>query len=228
MTQRSYLNLGAGRISLPQTSKPAHWGLIPDAVTRYPLFVNVDRNPQPGINCVVDLFSYPWNLPSDSFDGAIAAHLVEHIPHEIRLSDYGTDFKRSIEENDDYITPRAAELRKCQDGWFAWWAELYRVLTPGAIVHVLSPYATSAGFLGDPSHTRPITEQTLLHSMRPNPDAPFEYATGGIHFELVGSPSYAIEPEFAHLIDKPERLAYAVRHQWNVVTEMYMALECVK
>ena len=138
---------------------------------------------------------------------------MEHIPHEIRFSD---------------DSQRARELGECQDGWFAFWSELHRVLTPGAVVHILSPYAWSAGAVSDPSHTRFITEQTLLHSMQPNPDAPFNYATGGAHFELVEPPRYAINPMFGHLIGHPERLQRALMTRVNIASEVYAKLRVMK
>jgi hypothetical protein len=212
ITQRPFLNLGSGRVILP-APKPAHYGLVDDQLVDFALWHNVDRNAEPGVDEVVDLFAYPWPWPENAFAGALAAHIVEHIPHEIRLRDESL---------------RAKELAGCQDGWWAWFGELHRVLTPGAVVHILSPYAWSAGAVGDPSHTRFITEQTLLHSMQPNPDAPFDYATGGAHFELVEAPRYAINPMFGHLIGHPERLQRALITRLNVVSEVYVKLRVVK
>src|SRR5262245_8030861 len=115
--QQRFLNLGCGRVILP-APKPAHYGLVDDNLPAYSLWYNVDRNAGPGVDQVVDLFAYPWPLKSDAFDGALAAHVVEHIPHQVRFCD---DSKR------------ARELAECQDGWWAWFSELHRVLTPGAI-----------------------------------------------------------------------------------------------
>lgn len=242
MSQRPYLNLGAGRIILPG-DKPAHHALVPDAFYTYPCFVNIDRNPAPGIDKVMDLFTYPWPLPSNSFDGALLSHLVEHIPHETKLSwsdvcllpdERETEMGQAIISHNN----RAEQLRNMQDGWFAFWSELYRVLTPGARVHVLAPYATSHGFLGDPSHTRPITEQVFQHSMKPDPDAPFEYATGNIHFE-VRDMRFGLMPYYQHIAplptDPPDvaqaksvQLDHLLHSQWNVVSDLYCCLECVK
>lgn len=245
--QKPYLNLGCGRVILP-AEKPAHYGLLPDSLTMYPLWQNIDRNPAPGVDCVVDLFTYPWPLDDNSFDGALLSHLVEHIPHEIRMRRRPNQGVVGVPDvmaaRPAYLDQELAEIKAwervsaLQDGWFAFWAELYRVLTPGAMVHVLCPYATSHGFLGDPTHTRPITEQTFQHSMQPDPDAPFEYATGNINFKLVNvkfgvmpryqpyAPTEADDPITAQ--QKSEALDNLLHTSWNVVNDLYVKLECVK
>jgi hypothetical protein len=255
--QNHYLNLGAGRVILPG-ERPAHHALVPEAHYAYPLHLNIDRNPAPGIDCVMDLFAYPWPLESDSYDGALLSHLVEHIPHEINLRHFQQEqYERSYEEqiqpsegrwqtleirypSDEHIAHarRMDELSKMQDGWFAFWSELHRVLTDGAIVHVLAPYGLSHGWLADPSHTRPIVEGTFSHSMKPDPKAPFEYSTGGLHFE-VENISYGLSPAYAHMAPLPtdppdvqqsksSTLDHLMHSQLNVASEIYAKLRSVK
>src|SRR5688572_6772440 len=72
--QRPMLNLGCGRIILP-APRPAHHALIDAAIYDYPYWHNVDRNQQPGVNQVLDLFQYPWPLESDAYDGALLSHI---------------------------------------------------------------------------------------------------------------------------------------------------------
>lgn len=224
--QKPMLNLGCGRVILP-AEKPAHYGLLPDGLTDYALWLNVDRNAAPGVDKVMDAFAYPWDFEDNSFDGALLSHLVEHIPHEIRTPSALLD--SGIYER----------FHAMQDGWFAFFSELYRVLTPGAIVHILCPYGWSAGAAGDPTHTRYVTEVTFNHSMEPNPDAPFAYATGGLHFRMAAPPQFGISPLFQHLVPqagdtehiaqhKTVELQRAVMTQMNVVNDLYVRLECVK
>ena len=212
MTQKPYLNAGCGRIILPG-EQPAHHGLVSPAIYQYPYWVNADRNMQPGVDKVIDLFSYPWDFPDNSFDGALFSHVCEHIPHGIKLKD---------------DSPRAQELAKCQDGWYSWWAEAHRVCTPGAIIHVLSPYAWSQGSMTDPSHTRYLTEHTFSHSMKPDPNSPFEYATGGLHFEQDDPAVFRVTEMFAHLQDDPQELTRALQTRINVAYELYVKLRAVK
>lgn len=210
--QKPYLNGGCGRIILPG-EQPGHHGLVDAAVYSYPYWVNADRNMQPGVDCVTDLFQVPWPFETNSFDGALFGHFMEHVPHEIRLRD---------------DSPRAKELARMQDGWYAIWSEVHRVCTPGAIVHVLCPYGWSQGAITDPTHTRLITEHTFTHSMAPDPDSPFEYATGGLHFEVEGPPVFRISEMFAHLKDDPYEFARALSTRINVVYEIYCRLRVVK
>lgn len=245
--QKPYLNAGCGRIILP-SARPSHHAAIDPAIYDYPLWVNVDRNAGPGVDKVMDLFRYPWDIPDNSFDGALVSHVAEHIPHEIRLqfpdAAHVTErtedgqFVRITTTPDDYLG-RAGQLQRCQDGWYAWWAEMWRVLTPGAIVHVLSPYAWSQGAITDPSHTRYLTEHTFSHSMAPDPNSPFEYNTAGLHFEMVGAVGFTLYPAWTHLVPAPGDdegtaaskgvlLTEALRRHINVAMEISLKLRAVK
>lgn len=250
MTQQlPYLNLGCGRVIMP--TKPKHYGLVETSLLEYPTWWNVDRNPEPGVDQTLDIFAYPWPWDDNSFGGALCAHVVEHIPHDIRRSkitqaqaDKMEAYRRSqdvllpgTQRDDplrahetygwDYSAPRADELAGLQDGWYAFFAELHRVLVPDALIHVLSPYAWSAGAVTDPTHTRLITEHTFSHSMQPDPDSPFKYATGGLNLELQGF-KFGLTPFFAHLADSQERMQYALQTQINVAYEIYAILKVIK
>lgn len=250
MTQRPYLNLGCGRVILP-AAKPAHYGLIDD-IESYALWHNVDRNAEPGVDEVLDIFRYPWQFEDNSFDGALCAHICEHIPHEIRMNNGGIPAAEI--ENDGHgfviknhreielnrrLYERSRELASLQDGWYAFFAELHRVLTPGSIIHVLSPYAWSQGGVTDPTHTRLLTEQSFTHSMQPDPNSPFAYATDGLNLELVDPARYTVTQLFAHLLPAPDdapdvaaakqtQLQRAMQTQVNVVYELYVKLRVIK
>lgn len=201
MDQKPYLNVGCGRVILPAPA-PAHYRLVDAGVTDYALWINADRNEGAGVDYIVDLFHYPWPFADNSFDGALLAHIAEHIPHE----------------------PKG----EYQDGWYAFFAELWRVLTPGAVAHVLSPYGWSQGAITDPTHTRLLTEQTFTHSMAPDPDSPFQYATGGLHFELVEPARFNITELFGYLRDDQDELRRALQTRINVAYELYVKLRAVK
>jgi SAM-dependent methyltransferase len=223
MEQKPYLNIGAGRIILPGP-RPGHHSLIDAAIYDYPLWVNADRNAEPGIDTVVDFFRYPWPFEDNSFDAALLTHLVEHIPHVIVLAD---------------DSERARQLAACQDGWYAFFAELWRVLTPGAIAHILSPYGWSQGAITDPTHTRLIVEHTFTHSMQPDTNSPFYYETAGLNFRQVEQCKFGITPMFAHLVAteadsgdtalrKQALLQDALMTRVNVAYEVSAKLEAVK
>lgn len=210
MIQKSYLNLGCGRVILP-ASRPAHHALVDEAIYDYPLWHNVDRNNMPGVSECLDIFRYPWPWPDNSFDAALLTHIVEHIPHEIR-----------IHAGDDPVRPEVSRVLQCQDGWYAFFAELYRVLTPGAIAHILAPYGWSQGAITDPTHTRMVTEQTFTHSMKPDENSPFAYETGGIHFELLDT-RYTYTELFSQY-----QMPFAFMTSLNAAYELYVKLEAVK
>ena len=222
-TQKPYLNLGAGRTHLPGP-QPAHHGLVDAAIYQFPLWVNADRNAEPGVDLVFDAFRYPWPIASDSYDGALLSHLCEHIPHGIRLA---LPHGHWLDHVDDYIQ-RCAQLEGMQDGWFAFWSEVWRVCTPGAIIHILSPYAWSAGAVTDPTHTRYLTEHVWTHSMQPDANSPFAYATGGLNLRLVEPVRFSITEMFAHLASNPAMLQHALMTNINVAFEMCAKLEVVK
>lgn len=246
MSQKPYLNLGCGRIILPD-ERPGHHSLVDAAIYNYPLWRNVDRNAEPGVDEVVDVFTYPFPWEDNSFDGALLTHLVEHIPHEIKVDDRHILAGVATGETTMRIRPgkiamqldNLARIAAMQDGWYAFFSELYRVLTPGAVVHILSPYGWSQGAITDPTHTRLVTEHTFTHSMQPDPNSPFKYETGGIHFEQVAPAAFRITEMFQHLLpvegeppsitaNKQAQLQYALMTNINVAYELYIKLRVVK
>lgn len=228
---KPFLNLGCGKTHLP-SAKPAGHEAVADAIYEYPLWVNVDKVEGVGADKTFDLFAYPWPLEDNSFDGALLAHIVEHIPHEIKQSlatlwlNYG---ENGTQENEKQYFDRWKELKDLQDGWYAFWSELYRVLTPGATVHLVSPYGWSDGGITDPSHTRLLTLNTFTHSMTPeiSDGSTFKYNNGGINFVIDGSPLYRITPTYAHIRDQ-EEMQQLMMTRLNVVYDFMIRLKCVK
>lgn len=240
-----YLNLGSGRTKFPG-ERPDHHQLAPEAIYSYPKWLNISRNASENPDCVMDLFAYPWVLESNAYDGALIAHLAEHIPHEIKIDPGNAQIGIAVSKQEfrfDNLMYRESQrniekLTAMQDGWYCFMSELHRVLTPGALVHIIAPYAWSQGAIHDPDHKRLLTPDSFTHSMKPDPNAPFEYATGGLHFEMQGF-TYGLSPFFAHLApradDTPDILARknaaledALQTRINVVSEFYVCLRCVK
>lgn len=168
--RRAMLNLGCGRVLLP-CAKPKHHWLVDDNIYRYPHWLNVDRSDNVGADEVTDLFKYPWPWADNAFCGALLSHIVEHIPHRIETLIFKTD--------------RTNELESLPDGFYAFFAELWRVLEPDTVVHILAPSPWSFGFYADPSHTRPIVPMSFDY-LRPDPDAPFAKDFGS-RFEMIGT-----------------------------------------
>lgn len=198
------LNLGCGRLVMPH-AKPDHHSLMPDHLYNYLEWVNVDRNPYEGV-CQIDLFDEKWDLPSNAFAGAMISHLCEHIPHATKSG--------------------------MQDGWFAFFSELWRVLEHGAMVYILSPYGWSDDGISDPSHTRLLNEYHFRHSMQPNPDAPFDY-NRNLHFEILEESKFRPMPHFArepYFIDGEATDAFweAKHTRINVIRDFLVMMRAIK
>ena len=226
----TYLNAGCGRIILPG-AKPAHHQLIPDEVYGIQEWCNVDRIPNPGVNKVIDLFRYPWDLEDDQFDGAILSHVAEHIPHEINT---GVANKGSLHYE---------RYHALQDGFFAFFHELWRVMKAGAVLHLISPYAMCSDSFIDPTHTRYLMPQTF-HYLVPDANAPFEYAIGSQRWK-INAQTYGFSPYLNDALSADQLMrklptqemqaAYAnlmleahMQTKWNMASEFYVALEVVK
>ena len=214
---KPYLNLGCGKTHFP-SERPAGHEAIDPLLYQYPLWVNIDKVEGVGADKVFDLFAYPWPLESNSFDGAILAHILEHIPHEIKIA-AGADLE----------SEPVKHLQSLQDGWYAFFSELYRVLTPNALAHIVSPYGWSDGGITDPSHTRYLTLNSFTHSMTPDisDGSTFKYNNGGINFVAAQRPLYRVTPMFSHITDETE-LQDAMMKYLNVVYDFYIQLRAIK
>lgn len=167
-----WLNLGCGGVILPG-EQPPHHILAPAELYEHQEWLNVDREGDDIVAARMNLFQYPWDLPSDSFGGALLAHICEHIPHWI--------------ESDE------PKFHRMHDGWFCFFAELWRVLKDGAKAYVIVPHGLHENSFIDPTHTRSLVPATFTHNMNPqnvwadyptdmnfhvNPSVPFMYDIG--------------------------------------------------
>lgn len=167
------LNLGAGRVNFPavRDAEPRHLMPLPDGAYE-PGWVNVDRVDGPSIGEVVDLFAFPWVRSSNgnpwndnSVDEIYASHIVEHIPHQVRVLS-------------GLPGPWANEYRSMVgrlDGWFMFFYECWRLLKPGGLMHIVTPFGLSAAGMTDPSHTRLILPGSFQYLKPAQEAAPFDY-----------------------------------------------------
>lgn len=67
-------------------------------------FFGIDYRKLPGVDLVQDLESFPWKVPSESFNTAVASHVVEHIQptHGIFIS-FMNEAWRILKEDGEFL-----------------------------------------------------------------------------------------------------------------------------
>ena len=223
------LNLGCGRIAFPLVrgaeGYPDHLQEMPDSVYE-PGWVNVDKFAMPGVQEAVDLFRFPWVRSSNgnpfadsSVDEIWCSHLVEHVPHQVRLA-AGLPAALARE-----YTPLVENL----DGFFVFFYECWRLLKPDGVLHLRCPYGHSIAGMTDPSHTRYLTPGTFTYLLNDERDsAPFDY-----HLPMAFTMDpYALRftPEWSKQLDQytTTGIEGLLRKYFNVVDELRITLRAVK
>ena len=107
--------------------------LKPRANDSWTELVTMDHDPQCGADVIHDLEDLPWPFADNSFDEVHAYEVLEHLG---RQGDY-----------------RA---------FFAHFGEIYRILKPAGILAATCPSWKSIWAWGDPSHTRIISQASLV------------------------------------------------------------------
>lgn len=220
------LNLGAGRVILPVTPETqyAHLAPMPDSCFE-PGWVNVDKFQNDGITEVIDLFKFPWIRSSNgspfsdsSIDEIYCSHLVEHIPHEVKVSNLIPMNWRKDYEN----------LAQSFDGWFVFFYECWRILKPGGVLNVVTPFAASQAGMSDPTHTRYIWPATFSYFM-PNPDAPFDYHLP-YQFEAENDVVMRYTEHGAEMarMGNDQLLKRAISTKINMIDELRVTLKAIK
>lgn len=223
------LNLGCGVFPFPRTPddvpNPEHTLPVPDEVYE-PGWVNVDKFQSPGVQEKIDLFRFPWVRSSNgspfndnSADYIWAAHIVEHIPHQVRLAaglpgGLAGEYRALVED---------------MDGFFVFFHECWRILKPGGLMHIRFPYGASYGALNDPTHTRYLTPATFSYLKPPTGTAPFDYQVP-CHFELEGEYIFRIEPSWAERLQRLNNDAAQdeMRENYASVQEVRLTMRAVK
>jgi len=94
--------------------------------------LDADASLSPDVVCTLGVDPLPF--ANDSFDRAVAIHVLEHIGRQ-----------------GDTV------------GWFQFWEELYRVLKPNGTISFESPLFSSVWAWADPSHTRALSPQSFVY-----------------------------------------------------------------
>ena len=202
------LNLGSGKL-LHRSTEQQRW-------------INTDIAPLPGVQ-VVDAFRYPWLWDNDSFDRITASHLAEHIPHQPAVEQQAGDALFDALQASGYVR-RLAEL----DGFFAFFAEAWRVLKPGGEIDIVCPYGLSFGAIQDPTHTRSIVPATVDY-LAWTENGNFDYGLP-FRYESVSLGFGGLSPRYQSLLAEPDasqRIMAAASTEWNVIQTLAFSLRKV-
>ena len=222
------LNLGCGRATFPlDREKPAFADhLKPFFDVQFePGWINVDKFGMPGVDESIDLFKFPWIRSSngnpfndDSADTIFISHLVEHVPHQVSCA----------VNLPPAMAARARKLVDELDGFFVFFAECWRVLKPGGLVYVHTPWPISTPGVADPSHTRQVFPASYGYLAGDNPEAPFDYHLP-LRFELAQpltmryTNTDRMEPDW----NERQLFSYAL-NTWDAADELRVVLRAVK
>lgn len=202
-TVRRALNLGAGKVLMREGEEGYSW-------------LNVDRLSLPGIDVQTDLFHYPWPWPDDYADHIEASHLVEHTPHEAR---------RATRQLTPAECQRWRELRDL-DGFFAFFAEVWRVLKMGGTITCVTPWGYADGAWQDPTHTRAILPSTLSY-LSGEAQANWDYQLP-LRYGMYEPLSFGVNGKFAALVAANEmtldEVVAVAQQQLNVIHSMQWTL----
>lgn len=217
-TVKVKLNLGAGKKPLP---KADGW-------------INVDKfdylTTEEFEYKKMDLFRYPWDIPDNSVDEVFCSHIIEHIPHEPKFSLQGTPVAKRenattgdlIEEG--WVWNRWLELSSL-DGFFAFFAEMWRVCQPDAVINIVCPFGYTRGAFQDPTHTRYIVPATFFY-LQSQENENWDY-----HLPLKFSPAaftFSAEQGVVESFKTQEEWEFAISHFWDVVTDLVVRMTVVK
>lgn len=217
------LNLGCGKMIFPMTDErlaELHPLITVPKTVHEPDWLNVDKFDMPGVDVPLDLFRYPWvGFGDNSVDEIWCSHIVEHIPHETRMSRHLSPIDRDGQK-------RWRELEEL-DGWFAFFAECWRILKPDGMLTVLCPWGFSTEAIQDPTHTRAIVPETFHYIAAHSTSQTYDYHVP-CKFEVTGEG--AVTVAFKPIVNgiPAEQLNGLAYTNNNVARELRVELRAVK
>ena len=222
------LNLGCGVYTFPldrdDIPNPEHLGQLPDFVFE-PGWTNIDKHFAHGVQEKINLFRFPWIRSSngnpyndDSVDLIWAAHILEHVPHQVRPVLTLISFGSTDEMCEDY------------DGFFVFLTECWRILKPDGSLFIRSPYATCYPSLVDPTHTRYLVPGSFSYVSSQHHDGiPYDYDVP-CQFEQVGPVNFRTTSNWTSRASDYNEMGFMnlIRSDYSVVDEFQIELRAVK
>lgn len=185
-------------------------------------FVNVDKFEMPGVDKVMDLFRFPWSFADNTFDYVYASHLIEHIPHETKMS------WEVAEKCASHPMWSQWKILQDLDGFFAFFAEVWRISKNDALVECVCPFGYTHQSFQDPTHTRVIVPQTIAYlAGEANDNGNFDYH---LPFAFKGEDfSLSFNEEWRELQEtQTDVFNQLLSHSWDIANEMRFTLRVIK
>lgn len=132
-------------------------------------WVNMDRTALPGVDVVHDATMPPWPFEDASFDFILASHVLQFLPHFDPAVARMASIVRRLpgmmgQEDRDFLDGLS---RRPDNGLVAAMNECWRVMKPGAVMHVRVPTVSANGAYQDPEHRRFFVWSSFLYFGRP-------------------------------------------------------------
>ena len=184
-------------------------------------YYGIDLIEQPGVDCVMDLQKYPWDIASESAELINCSHYMEHIKHDNVALDLSEILAKSNSFEEFKANINDASFLRPVDGLIKFMNEVYRILKPGGRILIVCPYYTSVRAFGDPSHVRFINDMSFSYfnkQWRESANIP-EY---GINCNFDIKLSYRISNDMALKSEEVRQKAFV--HDWNTIEDIIVEL----
>jgi predicted SAM-dependent methyltransferase len=184
-------------------------------------FFGIDILPHEGVDCVMDLQQYPWDIESNSAEEINCSHYAEHIKHEnpsillkqvVDKSATFEEFKKNI-SSPEYLHPT--------DDFINFMNEVYRILKPGGKLTIVCPHYMSTRAFGDPTHTRQIGDLTFYYFNKQWRDA-VKIAHGAYNCDFDIKYSYSIDNNLTLRSEEYRNKAFT--EHWNAINDILAEL----
>lgn len=207
------INFGAGKQPKPKAEGWQNWDKFD-----FPQF-----DPNEFEYKKIDLFRYPYDIPDNCVDEIFASHIIEHIPHEP---------KPNAKLLESFTSGRELEINRARwceleslDGFFAFFAEMWRICKPDAVVNIVCPFGYTRGAFQDPTHTRYIVPATFFY-LQSQENGNWDY-----HLPLKFSPAafnFSAETGIMQSFKSEAEVDFAVSHMWDIVQDLHVKMTVVK
>lgn len=157
----------------------------------------IDKEKLPGVDHVMDLQQFPWDIESESVEEIHCSNYLEHIPHNVN------------NPNDK------------RDGLIQFMDEAYRILKPGGKLFVQVPYGSSFRAYGDPTHERYLVDMSFYYYNKEWRESQ-KLTQMGINCNFDCIFSYYISNEMTLKSEEIRNKSFI--HDWNAIDDLMVEM----